>query len=274
MKPKIILSVLLVGISVAAQTNVPQYVTNYVESADLREVNGRTYRIQSSPVEKKAYGGRTIRAKQVEDGSVLPPWVQLHGKIIDVQTQGIVLQVFTEKNTYETTYHPARTSYSQSIGSFSSGASAARTSKKLVDTELIPEKQLFITNALPDCAVGQNVKIIALKIGTTQARGEVLELWDRGQQGRAAIISINPQYAQREAETKRDVNKIKALTFNQTQAEKGDAYGQFRMGERYRDGDGVKKDEATAREYFTKAASQGHGEAAKALQDMKVLATP
>src|SRR5882724_4486138 len=34
---------------------------------------------------------------------------------------------------------------------------------------------------------------------------------------------------------------IKSLKFNQDQAAKGDAYGQFRMGERYMVGDGVEK---------------------------------
>ena len=38
----------------------------------------------------------------------------------------------------------------------------------------------------------------------------------------------------------------KAVAFNQAQADKGDAYGLLRMGERYRDGDGVPKDLARA----------------------------
>ncbi len=63
-------------------------------------------------------------------------------------------------------------------------------------------------------------------------------------------------------EAARKAGADKALAFNQAQADKGDAYGQLRMGERYRDGEGVEKDLAKARDYFTKAAAQGNAEAA------------
>ena len=59
-----------------------------------------------------------------------------------------------------------------------------------------------------------------------------------------------------------------ALKFNQDAAARGDAYGELRMGERYRDGDGVKKDLAKAREYFTKSAAQGDPEAQKNLNNL------
>lgn len=68
--------------------------------------------------------------------------------------------------------------------------------------------------------------------------------------------------ANRREQSKRAAQaRQKALEHNITQAEKGDAYGQFRMGERYRDGDGVEKDSAKAVEYFMKAAQQGHRDA-------------
>ncbi len=44
-------------------------------------------------------------------------------------------------------------------------------------------------------------------------------------------------------------------------AEKGDAYGEYCLGARYRDGFGVPKDLAKAREWLEKAASQGIGSA-------------
>jgi hypothetical protein len=48
-----------------------------------------------------------------------------------------------------------------------------------------------------------------------------------------------------------------ALRFNQDAADKGDPYGLLRMGERYRDGDGVEKDLAKAKDYLQKAADAG-----------------
>jgi hypothetical protein len=59
-----------------------------------------------------------------------------------------------------------------------------------------------------------------------------------------------------------------AMRFNQELADRGDAYGELRMGERYRDGDGVPKDLQRAREWFSKAAAQGDKAAAKDLADL------
>lgn len=59
------------------------------------------------------------------------------------------------------------------------------------------------------------------------------------------------------AEDKKRENLAKALAWNLKQAEAGDAYGLYRMGERYRDGDGVAKDMRKARECLAKAAAAG-----------------
>jgi len=58
----------------------------------------------------------------------------------------------------------------------------------------------------------------------------------------------------------------KALDWNQKQADAGDAYGQWRMGQRYLTGNGVDKNITKAREYFSKAADQGNPDAKKALE--------
>jgi hypothetical protein len=60
----------------------------------------------------------------------------------------------------------------------------------------------------------------------------------------------------------------KALKYNQYLADKGDEYGLFRMGERYRDGDGVPKDLGKAGDYFTKALAAGSPSAADELSKM------
>ena len=55
---------------------------------------------------------------------------------------------------------------------------------------------------------------------------------------------------------------------NQAAADKGDAYGLLRMGERYRDGDGVVRDLPTARAYLAKAAAAGSPSAQSALDKL------
>jgi hypothetical protein len=70
------------------------------------------------------------------------------------------------------------------------------------------------------------------------------------------------------ADGKAKQNAAKALAFNQSQADKGDAQGEFRMGERYLIGEGVAKDPQVAREWFAKAAAQGHSDAKAALEKL------
>ena len=65
-----------------------------------------------------------------------------------------------------------------------------------------------------------------------------------------------------------DEAQTKALAWDQSQAEQGDAYGQLRMGERYRDGDGVAKDLVLARSWLSKSAYQGNSHAIKALSEL------
>jgi hypothetical protein len=60
----------------------------------------------------------------------------------------------------------------------------------------------------------------------------------------------------------------KVLKSNQELAEKGDAYGLLRMGERHRDGDGVEKDFAKARDYLQKAADAGSSTAKEELSKL------
>jgi TPR repeat protein len=60
----------------------------------------------------------------------------------------------------------------------------------------------------------------------------------------------------------------KALQSNQDAADKGDAYGLLRMGERYRDGEGLEKDLAKARDYLQKSADAGSPTAAEELKKL------
>ena len=66
--------------------------------------------------------------------------------------------------------------------------------------------------------------------------------------------------------------KEKILKWNQEQAEKGEPYGLLRMGERYRDGDGVLRDLKKAREYLQKAADAGSDTAKAELQNIETTA--
>jgi len=74
--------------------------------------------------------------------------------------------------------------------------------------------------------------------------------------------------AKAKADAAKKTAQDRALKSNQEQADKGDAYGLLRMGERYRDGDDVPKDLDKARDYFTKAVAAGSPSAADELSKM------
>ena len=63
----------------------------------------------------------------------------------------------------------------------------------------------------------------------------------------------------------------KALKSNQDAAGQGDAYGLLRMGERYRDGDGVEQNLAKARDYLQKSADAGSPTAAEELKKLPAV---
>jgi TPR repeat protein len=64
----------------------------------------------------------------------------------------------------------------------------------------------------------------------------------------------------------------KVLAFHQELADKGDAYGEYKMGMHYLAGDGVDKDVAKARDWLGKSAAQGNQDAAAELA--KLPASP
>jgi TPR repeat protein len=64
------------------------------------------------------------------------------------------------------------------------------------------------------------------------------------------------------------------VKFYQDKAEKGDAYGQYRMGMYYLKGESVPTDLDKARDYFSKAAAQGNQEAATELAKLSAPEPP
>lgn len=80
-------------------------------------------------------------------------------------------------------------------------------------------------------------------------------------------IMVNRTTSTKAPPTKSDVD-ARILKSQQELAAKGDAYGELHMGLRYRDGDGVEKNLAKAREWLQKAADQGDPDAFAALSKL------
>jgi hypothetical protein len=75
--------------------------------------------------------------------------------------------------------------------------------------------------------------------------------------------------AKAQAAAHKQATADRVLKINQDAAAKGDVFGLLRMGERYRDGDGVEKDLAKAKEYLQKAADAGSPTAVDELSKLK-----
>lgn len=58
------------------------------------------------------------------------------------------------------------------------------------------------------------------------------------------------------------------------QASPGDPRAQFRLGEMYREGEGLRKSRSRARKWLKRAAAQGHEEAAQLLEKLAAKAKP
>jgi hypothetical protein len=137
--------------------------------------------------------------------------------------------------------------------------------------------------------IGRKISLDARKIGTIRGlksdgadSSTVLELWEyytpTPEEIAAAIAAQEKAKAAQEkaiadakakAAAQKQAAAARALKYNQDDAAKGDAYGLMRMGERYRDGDGVEKDLAKAKEYLQKAADAGSPTAAEELSKLK-----
>jgi len=93
--------------------------------------------------------------------------------------------------------------------------------------------------------------------------------FDFGLQEGAQIELDDQDYAAAEkADAAKTAVQAKVLKSNQDLADKGDEYGLLRMGERYRDGDGVPKDLAKAKDYLIKATTAGSPAAADELSKL------
>lgn len=180
-------------------------------------------------------------------------WVQFEGRVLEVQPGGIRLQGWYTGN------------YRQADGDWA---------------------EFFVTN-YPHAAAenelltvdeNQHLILVAKMAGVhsyrTVAGGtRTIRMLDYGQIYVPTAEEI--EAAQKAAEAKREAEKAKAkeaaenaLKMNLDLAAKGDAYGLLRMGERYRDGDGVEKDLAKAKDYLQKAAEKGSPTAADELKKL------
>ena len=147
-------------------------------------------------------------------------------------------------------------------------------------------RRVAIRNFQGEVTSGKKLWVKATRDGVYMDGSEPLELWDCGTapsktdlqekareeyldyQKRQAEKNRAVEIAQKAAAAKMQAAALAALKANQDAAAKGDMFGLLRMGERYRDGDGVEKDLGKAREYLQKAADAGSPTAKEELSNL------
>ena len=123
---------------------------------------------------------------------------------------------------------------------------------------------------LPDTV--DNRKKAGIAIPTPQqedaAKNEIEAALNERKLAAQKALDDQRRAAAEKAEAAKKAVQARVLKSNQDLADKGDAYGLLRMGERYRDGEGVPKDLAKAKDYLTKAAAAGSTTAADELSKL------
>ena len=201
-------------------------------SNPLRAVDGQIYNIEKSVL-----------------------WKSLDGDIVKVLTNGIVVRTFTVEAKQQAVVERRATF---AMGS-PTGGFHDETKLVNVGTQKVPSKKIIIQN-YPDennPAVGQTLSSIkAMLVGTTDYNGDRLELWDYGKLPTPDDFKrlkdkndAQQQAAQKQLDEQRriDLEKKKVadaedLKRDMALAENGESAPLRRMGERYRNCNGVPKD--------------------------------
>jgi hypothetical protein len=146
-----VLTVLIIGIQIEAQTNItPIISTNFVTAnSSFREVNGQLYNIN-----------RSLR------------WDDVGGDVLEVLTNGIVLQKYDRV--------PA------AYGANEYGQRIVTAYDKIPGLKLVVQN--YDTK---NTAVGETIWVRAIQVGTIDYKGQKLELWDHGTPHIVAVVTTN-----------------------------------------------------------------------------------
>jgi TPR repeat protein len=135
----------------------------------------------------------------------------------------------------------------------------------------IPFSGQFIVRNYPyEAADGDMVPrfMTAIPAGVVNLRQRSMHCLDFG------VICAAPGSSPEEIAAAKKAGDDKALAANEVAAAHGDAYGLLRMGERYRDGDGVETNLDLARNYLSRAAAAGDMTASNELAALPAIDPP
>ena len=217
-------------------------------------------------------------------------WFEFQGRVDEILPGGILFkgkfgQILTIHTDKEDSLHLVTSTdangaaqRSTTVSASSSTSSSTRSASSVQDTsyqnKLIYGDDVFFVEGFPYPAnIGQGFEQMLAFNGSyfTYTNGVQTVTVPRFIYGTPCqkILSAEEIAAMKsKADAAKKSVSDRVLKANQDAAGRGDAYGLLRMGERYRDGEGVDKDLAKARDYLQRAADAGSPTAA---DDLKKL---
>jgi len=214
-------------------------------------------------------------------------WYEFQGKSQEVMADGVVfkgkwgqvLTVYTDESSNGHLVKRVSNSGQASVTTYSSTTTARASGNAVEDTsierQLIYGDDFFIVKNFPypaDARQGYEQMMAYLDgyYTYTNSSRQVLTI-KSFDYGKPCVKTWSPEAlaaAKQKSDQKKHSTEDKVLKSNQDSAGRGEPYGMMRMGERYRDGDGVEKDLTKARDYLTKAAAAGSQTAADELKQL------
>ena len=192
---------------------------------------------------------RTVRGVTNCVYSYSAGWREISGRVIQTLTDGILVRTADAQDCFVKGY-PSQTVDDQSLSDCMAKEDGVYTYTTLMGSSRT------VRNFSYGTSVAASPEMVQKSIGTLEAEIDNHPLVLKAKADQAA--------KQKVIET-----KAKMLKLNQEQADRGDSYGLLRMGERFRDGDGVDKDLDKAKEYFEKSADAGSPIANEELKKLK-----
>jgi hypothetical protein len=266
--PLIAVSMIL-GWQAGAQTNVaPVILTNLIEAPyNLRDVNGQIYDTTHSELwgsvtemERLGWAGTDL------DGNTVRNYIAVH----QIKGTTVLCDIFRSLS------YPEK--YSGLL---------QENSREYVRSIIIlnfPKPESLVSGRGVDCLCmrttnyvnSDGISFVTYDCGTKPTQDELRKWRDKeAERQKAAKKELDEQrrVAAENAAAAKQATQAKVLKWNQEQADKGDPTSLLRMGELYRDGNGVPQDLNKAREYLTKAANAGSPDAADALSKLNKVST-
>lgn len=162
-------SIVTIVFQTEAQTDKVEKIvtTNIVTSADwFRNVDGKLYNTQKSAL-----------------------WTNIQVNVLQATTNGLLIQTFTTEPIHEASTRTIATR--NYLGHITSQRVVPTTVE--VGSKKVPLQTILLRNYPTNLvgSVGKTMSIRAMRVGTTDHKGEVVELWDYGTPHRVVVVSTN-----------------------------------------------------------------------------------